>query len=57
MSRHKKVIMSNQQRFTKRKLFLTIELASYNEVTILVNEGIAVDVVYLDFRRVFESIL
>lgn len=51
------MITSNQQRFTKRKLFLTIELASYNEVTILVNEGIAVDVVYLDFRRVFESIL
>lgn len=57
MSRHKKVIMSNQQRFTKRKLFLTIEVASYNEVTSLVDEGIAVDVVYLDLSRVFETIL
>lgn len=49
--------MSNQQRFTKRKLFLTIEVASYNEVTSLVDEGIAVDVVYLDLSRVFETIL
>jgi len=52
ISRHmenKKVIRSSQHGFTKGKSCLTNLKNSYDEITGLVNEGRAVDIVYLDF--------
>ena len=42
------MIRSDQQSFTKGKSRLTDLIAFYNEVTSLVGEGRAVDVVYLN---------
>lgn len=47
--------MSFQHGFTKRKPYL-VNLTAYNEVTGLVNDRRAVDAIYLDFRKVFNTV-
>ncbi|KAK4826876.1 hypothetical protein QYF61_011995 [Mycteria americana] len=47
----KKVIGRSQHEFMKRKLCLTNWIALYDEMTGLVNDGRAPDVIYLNFRR------
>jgi len=50
-----KVIRSNQHGFSKRKSCLTNVTAFYDGMTGWVNEGRAVDVVYLDFDKAFDT--
>jgi len=50
-----KVIWSSQHGFIKGKSFLIKHIAFHNEATSLVNEGTPVDVVHVDFSKVYDS--
>ncbi|KAK4833011.1 LOW QUALITY PROTEIN: hypothetical protein QYF61_027113 [Mycteria americana] len=50
------VIRASQQRFLKGSSCLTNLISFYDKVTRLVDEGKAVDVVYLDFSKAFDTV-
>ncbi|CAM4678407.1 unnamed protein product [Caretta caretta] len=52
----RKVIRNSQHGFTKRKSCLTNLIAFYDEITGSVDEGKAVDVLFLDFSKAFDMV-
>lgn len=52
----KKVIRSGQHEFTKGKSCLTNLIAFYDETTTWMDEGRAVDIVYLGFSKAFNTV-
>lgn len=48
--------MSSQHGFNKGKLFLTKLISFDDEMTGLMYEGRALDIVYLDFSKAFDTI-
>lgn len=52
--KNKKIISSSQHGFTQGKSYLTISVNVYDEMTGLVDEGRAVDVVYLESNKAFD---
>uniref|UniRef100_A0A8C3FNF4 Reverse transcriptase domain-containing protein n=1 Tax=Chrysemys picta bellii TaxID=8478 RepID=A0A8C3FNF4_CHRPI len=52
----RKVIRNSQHRFTKSKSCLTNLIAFYDEITGSVDEEKAVDVLFLDFSKVFDTV-
>ncbi|CAM4562333.1 unnamed protein product [Lepidochelys olivacea] len=52
----RKVIGNSQHGFTKGKSCLTNLIAFYDEITGSVDEGKAVDVLFLDFSRAFDTV-
>ncbi|CAM5135718.1 unnamed protein product [Natator depressus] len=52
----RKVIRNSQHGFTKGKSCLTNLIAFYDEITGSVDEGKAVDVLFLDFSRAFDTV-
>ncbi|CAM5158164.1 unnamed protein product [Eretmochelys imbricata] len=52
----RKVIRNSQHGFTKGKSCLTNLIVFYDEITVSVDEGKAVDVLFLDFRRAFDTV-
>ncbi|CAM4582985.1 unnamed protein product [Lepidochelys kempii] len=52
----RKVIRNSQHGFTKGKSCLTNLIAFYDEITGSVDEGKAVDVLFLDFSKVFDTV-
>ncbi|KAM7175732.1 NADH dehydrogenase [ubiquinone] iron-sulfur protein 6, mitochondrial isoform 1-T1 [Macrochelys suwanniensis] len=54
--KERKVIRNSQHRFTKGKSCLTNPIAFYDEITGSVDEGKAVDVLFLDFSKAFDTV-
>ncbi|GAB0179383.1 mitochondrial enolase superfamily member 1 [Grus japonensis] len=52
----KNIIRNSKYGFTKRKSWLTNLINSYDEVTGQVDEGRAVDILYLDYRKAFDTV-
>ena len=59
ISRHmnnKKIIRISQHGFTKGKSCMTNLINFYDEMTVLVDEGRAVDIVYMGFRKALDTV-
>lgn len=52
----KEIIRSSQLRFTKGKSYTANLMSFYNEITRLVDEGGAMDIVFLDFSNAFDAV-
>lgn len=50
------IIRSSQHGFTKGKSCLNNSITFYNEIYSLADEGRAMDIVYLDFSKAFDTV-